>query len=126
MAIAMFICFFSLMAAMHANIHDQQKEIAVLRAVGCFKGAVYRIYMYEAFLLVISSGILGMLIGAVVGYTMALQQATFLSLPAAFHFPWSTMMVVSILALMFGVLATFLPLRRLLRRRVYSIMRQAG
>jgi len=123
--LAMFICFFSLMAAMHANIHDQKKEIAVLRAVGASTCFVYRVYIYEAAVLVMASGLLGMAIGTVVGYTMALQRSTFLSLPVDFNFPYSTARLVGVFALLFGVLSTWFPLRRVLAQRVYSAMRQA-
>jgi len=123
--IAMFICFFSLMAAMHANIHDQKKEIAVLRAVGASGFYLYRVYIYEAAVLVISSGCLGMGIGATVGYTMALQRSTFLALPLSFAFPFGTARFVLFAALAFGILSTAIPLRRLLARRVYTILREA-
>ena len=33
-AVAMFLCFFSLLASMMANINEQQKEVGVLLAVG--------------------------------------------------------------------------------------------
>ena len=77
-------------------------------------------------LLVLSSGLLGMAIGTVVGYTMALQRSTFLSLPVDFKFPHSTAQLLVVFALIFGVLSTWLPLRGVLLQRVYSVMRQAG
>jgi ABC-type antimicrobial peptide transport system permease subunit len=58
---------------MYTNVREQAKEIAVLRAVGIPKFWVYRIFGIEAFLLVLSSSLLGILIGVVVGYTMTIQ-----------------------------------------------------
>jgi ABC-type antimicrobial peptide transport system permease subunit len=39
-AVAMFLCFFSLLASMLANINEQQKEIGVLLAIGLKSVAV--------------------------------------------------------------------------------------
>lgn len=74
-AITMFLCFFALTASMSANLYEQTKEIAVLRAMGVTKSRIKRLYFYEAFILVLASCVLGILIGSAVGYTMVLQQA---------------------------------------------------
>lgn len=70
--IMMFLCFFSLVASMTANLYDQSKEIGVMRSIGITKGTIKRIYFYEALILVLSSCLLGVFIGMTVGYTMAL------------------------------------------------------
>ena len=68
----MFLCFFSLAASMSANLYEQKKEVGVLRAMGVTKTRVRCLYFYEALILVLSSCILGVLIGTIVGYTMLL------------------------------------------------------
>ena len=70
--ITMFLCFFSLCSSMSANLFDQTKEIGVLRAIGFSKFKMKKLYFYEAFVLVMASCILGVLIGVVVGYLMVL------------------------------------------------------
>ena len=70
--ITMFLCFFSLCSSMSANLFDQTKEIGVLRAIGFSKFKMKKLYFYEAFILVMASCILGVLIGVVVGYLMVL------------------------------------------------------
>ena len=72
-AITMFLCFFSLSSSMSANLYEQAKEIGVLRAIGLKKNRIIMLYIYEAFILVISSSMLGVLIGTIVGFTMTLQ-----------------------------------------------------
>ena len=71
-AITMLICFFSLSSSMSANLYESSKEIAILRATGLTCTAIEKIYIYEAFVLVMSSCALGILIGTVVGFTMTL------------------------------------------------------
>jgi len=55
----MVVAFFSLNTSMFTNIMEQSKELGILRALGISRGRVYRIYAYEAFVLLISSAILG-------------------------------------------------------------------
>lgn len=68
--IAMFLCFFSLISSMTANILEQTKEICVLRAVGITKARMCRLYIYEAFVLVISASFSGIIIGFMISWTM--------------------------------------------------------
>src|SRR3954470_13126529 len=90
----MAICFFSLTSSMFTNVYEQSKEIAVLRALGLSKGALYRVYVSEAFVLVLASSLLGVLIGLVVSYTMTAQQILFTQLPIPFAFPWFVLLAV--------------------------------
>ena len=69
----MFMCFFSLVASMTANLFDQQKEIAVLRSIGITSYRIKLLYFYEAAVLVLSSCLLGIVIGMTVGYSMMMQ-----------------------------------------------------
>ena len=72
-AIMMFLCFFSLQAAMSANLYEQSKEIGVLRSIGFTSYRISTLYFYEALILVFASCLLGIMIGVLVGFTMVLQ-----------------------------------------------------
>lgn len=74
----MFLCLFSLSASMSSNLYNQKKEVGILRAMGFTKCRVRLLYFYEALILVLSSCLLGILIGVLVGYTMLLQFNLFL------------------------------------------------
>jgi ABC-type antimicrobial peptide transport system permease subunit len=121
--IAMAISFFSLMSSMFTNVFEQTKEIGVLRAIGISKGWMYRIYIYEAFVLVLSSSLLGVLIGTVVAFTMTLQQSLFTQLPVPFDFPYTILLVVFGCSILFSVLAAFSPIRSVLNQRIVQIFR---
>jgi len=121
--VAMLISFFSLMSSMFTNVHEQTKEIAVLRALGISKFWMYKIYVYEAFVLVMASSLLGIMIGVVVGYTMTLQQVLFTQLPIPFVFPWTIMFTVFLCSILFSILAAFSPIYRVLKNRVVQIFR---
>jgi len=70
--ITMLLCLFSLVSSMSANLFDQTKEIGVLRAMGFTKMRIKMLYFYEAFILVIASSLLGIMIGTTVAFTMVL------------------------------------------------------
>ena len=59
---------------MSSNLYEQKKEIAILRAIGITKIRVKLLYFYEAVIMVVSSCMLGVLIGMVVAYMMIIQQ----------------------------------------------------
>ncbi|AIN97668.1 hypothetical protein LPMP_201740 [Leishmania panamensis] len=84
----MLICFFSLMSSMTSNVFDSSKEVGVLLCLGMSHFQVYRVYIWEAFVLVVSSGILGLIVGLIVAYTMQLQNVLFTELPLPFPFPY--------------------------------------
>jgi len=108
---------------MFTNIHEQTKEIGILRAIGISKAAMYRIYMYEAFVLVFASSLLGLLIGTVVGYTVLLQRILFTQLPIPFVFPTQLLIVVFTCSIFFAVLAAFGPIRSVIMRPVVNTLR---
>ncbi|KAF2072771.1 hypothetical protein CYY_005917 [Polysphondylium violaceum] len=121
--VAMIISFFSLMSSMFTNIYEQTKEIGILRAVGIPKNWMVRIYIYESFILVLSSSLLGVFIGTVVGWTMILQRVLFTQLPIPFEFPWVLLIVIFICSLVFSFFSAFGPIRKVLNQPVVNIMR---
>merc|ERR1711916_293132 len=110
---------------MSTNVHEQAKEIGVLRCIGFRKGPMTRTYVWEAFVLVAASSLLGILVGVVMGYTIVLQRALFTQLPLPFVFPWIQLGVVLGLSLLLAFLSSFWPIRSLLKTKAVStIMRR--
>jgi len=120
--LAMVICFFSLLSSMYSNIVEQTKEIGMLLALGTKKRWIYRIYIYEAFIVVFASSIFGALIGTVVAWTMTLQQAILLQFSVPFLFPYKLIGVVFAISVLFSVLSSFSPIRKLLKNEVVKLL----
>ena len=76
-SIILIFCLFNLMASMTINISEQKKEIAIMRALGTKKRNIIFIYIAEAFILTLSSSLIGFIIGSIISYTMALQWSIF-------------------------------------------------
>lgn len=62
-AIALFLTFFLLLVSFVNNIKENAWEFGVLRAIGLTNNKMFKLYIYEAFSLTLSSGILGCIIG---------------------------------------------------------------
>jgi len=71
--ITMFLCFFALSSSMGANLMEQGKEIGILRAIGFTKIRIILLYVYEAFILVMASSMMGILVGVGVAFSMTMQ-----------------------------------------------------
>jgi len=121
--VAMLISFFSLMSSMVTNIHEQAKEIGVLRSLGIPKTWMIRIYVYEAFTVVFSSSLMGIMIGTLVGWTISLQRVLFTSLPVPFHFPFVQLFLVFILSTVFAFVSAYSPIKTLLNASVIKNLR---
>jgi len=107
--IVMVLSFFSLVSSMTANILEQTKEIAVLRAVGLTQFRMKVIYFLEAFTLVFSSCIIGSLVGLSIGMIMSLQRALFTDLPIRLVFPDVMFLVMFLSSFVCAFFSTILP-----------------
>jgi ABC-type antimicrobial peptide transport system permease subunit len=94
-----------------------------MRAMGLHKTRIYLLYIYEAFILVISSSLLGVMIGTLVGFSMTLQQILFTNIPLFFYFPWQQFIIIMGLSILCAILSTFAPTRDLLKKEVSAIFR---
>ncbi len=121
--VTMFLCFFSLSSSMSSNLYEQAKELAVLRAIGFTSARIVLLYIYEAFILVLSASLMGILIGTMVGYTMTIQQTTFQKIPLEFFFPYTQFIMVLLMSILCAFLSTFGPARALLKKQIASILR---
>ena len=121
--IAMVTSFFSLSSSMLANVYEQTKEIAVLRAIGMTRPWLYRVYVYEAFVVVFGSSAIGIIVGTLLAWAFTVNQSLFTELPLPFVFPWEITLLVFGLSVVFALLASFLPSHRVMRERIVNIMR---
>lgn len=98
--IVMLLCYFSLVSAMTANIYEQTKEITVYRALGITKALMINIYKYEAFVLVFTNSLMGLIVGTLIGFIMTMQRGLFTDLPLTFLFPLQNFIVIFIVSIL--------------------------
>jgi ABC-type antimicrobial peptide transport system permease subunit len=63
--IALCLTFFLLMIATTSNIRDNIWEYGVLRSMGVTMKEGTRVYLYEAYMVILASGIIGLVIGII-------------------------------------------------------------
>lgn len=68
------ISFFSLVTTTYVNIVNQTNEIGILMILGYEKSRIIKIYIYECFVLVVNSCLIGVAVGYFVAWMMGLQR----------------------------------------------------
>ena len=63
----------SLIASMFTNVREQKYEIAILRSIGLTRFQIARVYIHEAFVLLLASTALGSIIGMIMGKTLTMD-----------------------------------------------------
>ena len=74
--------------------------------MGLTRNEGLRIFIYEAYIVVISAAILGTIVGFVTATAVAIQFYSFIELPIAIDFPWilfGCMIGLSLLTVLFAV-----------------------
>ena len=77
----MTLAFFLLLISTTQNIKENVWELGVLRAIGLNADQSRRVFMYEAFSVILSSLLLGIAVGLVVSITLTAQFYLFIELP---------------------------------------------
>ncbi|KAK7200769.1 FtsX-like permease family [Novymonas esmeraldas] len=111
----MLICLFSLVSSMSANVLESSKEIGVLLCLGMSRTHVYRVYVWEAFVLVVASGSLGVLVGTATAATMLMQSALFNQIYVPFPFPYIQLALIVTMGVVSALTASVSPVRYLLK-----------
>ena len=79
--IALILAFFLLLISTTSNIKENVWELGVLRAMGLTQAQSKRVFMYEAFAVILSALSLGIIVGLIVSLTLTAQFYLFIELP---------------------------------------------
>jgi len=121
--IAGLLCFFVLWLSFTANVNENSWEFAVLRSVGITAMRVISLYVYEAFSIVLSSVILGTLIGLVVAIMMTVQFGMFTQLPFKFVFPSELFFPTLAMCIIIAFIGSFVPALVIRRKPISSVLK---
>lgn len=117
------LSLFSLVVTIGSNMVEQVKEIAVLRCIGLSKSRIARVYMYEAIILVVTGGLIGIVSGMIVGYLIILQNSLFEETYPVFIFPWQLFSAIICFGIFSSVFSALLPTFKFLRTNIATLMR---
>lgn len=86
--IALILAFFLLLVSTTQNIKENIWEYGCLRAIGFTESQGMRVFMYEQYSLIISSLVLGTVVGFILASVVTAQFYLFLEFPFELNFPW--------------------------------------
>jgi len=122
-AISLFIAFFLLLVASTQNVNDAIWEYGVLRSMGMTRSEGLRIYIYEAYIVVVSAAFLGTIVGFVTAAAVAVQFYSFIELPIVVEFPWVLFACMMVLSLVTVMLAVCIPVSAVNRRQIAGVLK---
>jgi hypothetical protein len=121
--IIMILCFLVNLVSFAANVNDNAREFAVLRALGLRSRQVIKVYITEAVVLVTSSFLLGSVIGILVAVSLTLQFNLFIESPFIFNFPTTLFFILAVLGLVVASAAAYFPSNALVRREIAGVLK---
>jgi ABC-type lipoprotein release transport system permease subunit len=121
--VVLIISFFSLVTTTYVNIVNQTNEIGILMILGYEKSRIVRIYIYECFILVINSCVIGIGVGYFVAWMMGLQRELFSDLPVTIEVKGLPIIVFAAIAS--SILSTYKPLKEIFNNTISQIMNYA-
>ena len=102
---------------------DASWEYGVLRSMGLTSAEGLRMYLYEAYIVVICAAILGILVGFVTATAVAVQFYSFIELPVKLNFPWILFGIMIGLSLITVFFAVYMPVKQINRQQISSTLR---
>jgi len=123
LGVAVTIALFGLVASMATAVIERRWEVGVLKAIGLRRSHLFRMFAAEAVTLTVSSGLLGGGMGFLLAWLFVIQAALLMEIPVTFTLPWLTFIATFLVCGVAGLVASWLPTRRMLRRPVAEILR---
>jgi putative ABC transport system permease protein len=118
LGMSVFIAIIGIVNTMTLSVLERRREIGLLRAVGMFPSEARRMVRYESVII----GLLGTVVGMISGVALA-----FLLINAAddvgdFSFEWPRLLIILVLGVLVGIVASWLPGRRVSRLNVLEAL----
>ncbi|CAD8197204.1 unnamed protein product [Paramecium octaurelia] len=122
-AIALILSFFLLLISFISNVRNNCWEIGILRAIGLQEVQIQKVFIYESISLIVSSGIIGSLVGFIIASTFAMQIATFSESQYKLAFPLYTFLFTFLGGILIAVASSYLAVRQLKNKEIASILK---
>jgi putative ABC transport system permease protein len=113
LALAVVIALFSIANSMALSVHERTRELGLLRAVGMTRRQTRTLVRWESVLVAILGTGLGLVIGTFFGWSISVTIRD--GGLSTFTIPWTSLLLIVVLAIAGGVLATIRPARRAAR-----------
>lgn len=118
------ICLFGLLSSSYSTIIERKKEIGIIRTLGLKGKEVNRMFILEAFIIMLSSGFVGTLVGGATGYLLASTLNLFTDMPFQPAFPWLNLLIVYGVSSAFILIGMKILLRKSRKQKIVEIYRE--
>lgn len=102
------ISFFSLVTTSYINIINQSTEIGILLTLGYTKTRIVKIFIYESFVLVLNSCMIGVAVGTFVAWMMGMQRELFGDFPVSIEI--DGIWIIAVAAIVSSILSIVKPM----------------
>ena len=113
---AVIIAVLGIVNTLMLSVFERTREIGLLRAVGMTRRQTRRMIRWEAVIIAVFGGVLGILVGTLLGFIAV--QAMPESFITDFGIPVGNFVIILVMCIVAGVLAAILPARRAARLNV--------
>ena len=113
---AVIIAVLGIVNTLMLSVFERTREIGLLRAVGMTRRQTRRMIRWEAVIIAVFGGVLGILVGTLLGFIAV--QAMPDSLITDFGIPVGNFVIILVMCIIAGVLAAILPARRAARLNI--------
>ncbi len=113
------------MITMYAEVANRTKEIGTLRALGFSRRSVLTVFLFEAILISITGGLLGIVLASLLQFfsVSTMNFTSFSELTFSFALSPSTIVASLVFAVMMGIFGGFFPSARAARLNIVNALR---
>jgi putative ABC transport system permease protein len=109
LTLAVFVSIFGMINTLVLSVYERTREIGMLRAIGMTRRQVRRMIRQESIITALIGAAIGLPLGI---FLAALVNRALSEYDVRFSIPWGQLVVLTIVAIVIGVLAAIMPARR--------------
>jgi putative ABC transport system permease protein len=109
LTLAVFVSIFGMINTLVLSVYERTREIGMLRAIGMTRRQVRRMIRQESVITALIGAALGLPLGI---FLAALVNRALSDFDVRFSIPWIQLIVLTIVAIVIGILAAIMPARR--------------
>ena len=118
------ICLFGLLSSSYSTIIERKREIGIIRTLGLKGRDINHLFTIESLIIMLSSGTVGVIVGWTTGLLLASSINMLSDLPNLPTFPFSNMIIIFTIAILFVLIGMRVLLRKLRKKKIVQIYRE--
>jgi putative ABC transport system permease protein len=109
LTLAVFVSIFGMINTLVLSVYERTREIGMLRAIGMTRRQVRRMIRQESIITALIGAAIGLPLGI---FLAALVNRALSEFDVRFSIPWGQLIVLTVVAIVIGILAAIMPARR--------------